>query len=150
MKKKKEKVTGKRNIVLPLGIIAVVIIGIFLGALYRRRLQKILHYQEPATRLGVLNITSQPEGAKIYLDGKKLERLTPTRLDSLSFGRHRIELRKAGYKPYIKHFVIKKDEIITINALLIRKIIKLSYRDTRGKPMPHRIAAFMSNYAAAT
>ncbi len=150
VKKKKKKVTGKRNIVLPLGIIAVVIIGIFLGALYRRRLQKILRYQKPATRFGVLNITSQPAGANIYLDGKKRERLTPTRLDSLSVGRHKIELRKAGYKPYIKHFVIKKNEIITINALLIRKVLKLNYRGTRGKPIPYCIAAFMSNCAAPT
>lgn len=145
VKRRNEKMTGKRSIVLPLGIIAVVVLGIFLGVLFRRRLQKLFYYTKPPARYGALTITSRPGGAAIYLDGKELKQSTPARIDSLSVGRHKIELRKAGYKPYVKRFSIKGGETTTINALLIRKIIKTSSENILGKSTPYCTSVFLNH-----
>lgn len=96
-------------------------------------------------RFGVLNIESAPEGASIYIDSKDLGLVTPAQIDNLLVGRHKIELKKPGYKPYIKRIVIKKGETISINALLIRKLIKLNYNSIPDKSTPCSASEFLNN-----
>ena len=49
--------------------------------------------------LGQLECLSVPEGASVLLDGKEVGQ-TPLSLNSVSFGSHRVEIRKAGFAPF--------------------------------------------------
>ncbi|WP_342676741.1 PEGA domain-containing protein [Methanofollis sp. UBA420] len=46
---------------------------------------------------GVLNVSSVPEGARIFLDGVETEWLTNTTLESIPTGDHKVTVRLAGY-----------------------------------------------------
>jgi hypothetical protein len=75
-----------RNIRFPL-LISLLFLLLFASGIYA------------AQDIGYLWVTSQPEHALIYLDGKYTNSRTPTlRLLSAEPGQHTIELSKQGYK----------------------------------------------------
>jgi serine/threonine-protein kinase len=47
-----------------------------------------------------LELTSEPPGAKVAIDGKETDQVTPVVLRSLAPGEHRVQLTKPGFKPY--------------------------------------------------
>jgi serine/threonine protein kinase len=121
VKEKKAKVPARKNILVPVGIIVgILIVAIVVFAFYKRRQKKLL-YPEKMKIFGVANIKSIPGNASIYLDNKNLGLLTPALIDSLSVGKHKIELQKPGYKSYIDKFEVKKGDTISLSALLIKK-----------------------------
>jgi hypothetical protein len=80
--------------------------------------------------LGYLWVTSQPEYALIYLDGRYTNLRTPsTKLLSLEPGRHRIELVNQGYKLYQGFINIEQGRILEIN-------IKFAKTDSAGSTRP--------------
>ncbi len=121
VKEKKAKVPARKNILLPVGIIVgILIVAIVVFAFYKRRQKKLL-YPEKMKIFGVANIKSIPGNASIYLDNKNLGLLTPALIDSLSVGKHKIELQKPGYKSYIDRFEVKKGDTISLSALLVKE-----------------------------
>jgi len=58
---------------------------------------------------GYITIKTEPSGAEIYIDGKKVG-TTPYLSEMIEFGRRRVELKKSGYEPYVKVVTIKADE----------------------------------------
>jgi formylglycine-generating enzyme len=54
---------------------------------------------ELTIRVGELAMSSEPSGATVYLDGKKVGK-TPTVVSKVPPGRHRIRLEKEGFEPY--------------------------------------------------
>ena len=61
--------------------------------------------------VGILHITSDPEGAEVFIDGKKYEERTPVDIMDLPAGTHTIVLKKDLYKPYMKQVIINADTI---------------------------------------
>jgi serine/threonine protein kinase len=148
VKDKKTKASvRKKNIFLPVGVIAgVLIIAIALFAFYGRRQKKLLH-PEKTKLFGVVNIKSTPDGASIYLDDKNLGLLTPARIGSLAAGEHKIELKKPGYKTYINKFEMKEGDTIPLSALLIKDIIAPVpiYSSINIKSTPPGASVFFDN-----
>jgi len=49
---------------------------------------------------GEIRVSSEPPGAKVYLNGKDMALKTPTRLSRLSPGKYKVKLKKKGYKAW--------------------------------------------------
>ncbi|MDJ0840788.1 MAG: PEGA domain-containing protein [Acidobacteriota bacterium] len=59
-----------------------------------------------------VNVRSKPDGATVLVNGKKLGK-TPVKADLLE-GNHRLELTRAGYKPYRARFKVTAQEELTL------------------------------------
>lgn len=80
--------------------------------------------------MGYLWVTSQPEYALIYLDGRYTNLRTPTtKLLNLEPGRHKLELVNQGYKLYQGFINIEQGRILEIS-------IKFAKTDSAGSTRP--------------
>jgi len=64
--------------------------------------------------LASLNLTSDPPGARIYVDGEA-KGVTPKQIDGICSGRVRVEVKHAAGK-FIKDLVLAKDEAISLDC----------------------------------
>ena len=71
----------------------------------------------PPPSTGTLDVQSSPTGAQVYLDGAYLG-LTPL-VASVPAGRHRLEVRKAGYAPYRASVRVAPGERVQVYARLV-------------------------------
>jgi hypothetical protein len=73
-----------------------------------------------ADRFGAVAVRVQPADAEVFIDGERWE--TPEGenrlLVELSEGTHRVEIRKAGFKPYTSNVTIRSGETVTLNVSL--------------------------------
>jgi hypothetical protein len=73
-----------------------------------------------ADRFGSVAVRVQPADAEVFIDGERWD--TPVGenrlLVELSEGTHRIEIRKAGHKPYSSTFTVRSGETVTLNVSL--------------------------------
>jgi len=76
---------------------------------------------------GTLSISSQPEGASIFIDGNRAG-TTPTDNIQLTSGSHHVKIKKEGYEDYSETATIKKDKNSDITALLSQ----LQFRNQGG------------------
>jgi PEGA domain len=71
-------------------------------------------------RFGSVAIRVQPADATVLIDGERWD--TPAGEDRLTLevseGRHRIEIRKDGFKPYSSTFTVRAGETVTLNVSL--------------------------------
>ena len=70
---------------------------------------KITKQIELRPNFSYITIKTEPSGADIYIDGKKVG-ITPYLSEMIEFGRRRVELKKSGYEPYVKVVTIKPEE----------------------------------------
>jgi hypothetical protein len=66
-------------------------------------------------RKGKINIISNPQGAKIYLDDKDTEKETNTTITAKP-GAYTLKLTKEGYKDYVVQIEIKRGETAQISV----------------------------------
>ncbi len=66
---------------------------------------------------GVIQIQTEPQGANIVLEGRKMPRQTPARIP-LDPGTYRIVFRLEGYKPVQREFTIEKGKVQDLNVQL--------------------------------
>lgn len=145
VKKKKAKVPARKNIFLPVGIIAgILIVAIILAAVIRRR-RRLLHTGEATKFYGVAKVKSTPDGASIYLDNKELNLMTPAVLDSILVGEHNIKLIKPGYQPYVESFKIKEGDTLILNSLLAKEVKPVKYGSIIIKSTPLGASVFLDN-----
>ena len=71
--------------------------------------EKIEKQIELRPNFGYITIKSEPSGAEVYIDGRKVG-TTPYLSEMIEFGRRRVEIKKTGYEPYVKVVTIKIDE----------------------------------------
>lgn len=70
-------------------------------------------------KFGFAYISTKPEeGMTINIDGKELYQTTPTKTDTLLFGKHTITVNKNFYNPQTKEVIILENKIDTIEFLL--------------------------------
>ena len=77
--------------------------------------------------LGTLSISSQPEGASIFIDGNRAG-TTPSDNIQLTSGTHQVKIKKEGYEEYSETVTIKKEKNSDITALLSQ----LQFRNQGG------------------
>jgi len=68
---------------------------------------------------GILEVTTEPAGAQIYVDGEMKSELTPATL-KLPAGARRIVLRKAGFRDAEQLIEIEDNSVTTLNQQLLR------------------------------
>ncbi len=76
---------------------------------------------------GSIFIDSRPAQGSVYLDDSDLKMNTPSRLDSVTAGQHTIEVRKPGYRPYKRDVTVKGGDTLSLDALLIQDIERVSF-----------------------
>ena len=74
----------------------------------------------PAPIEGVLNITSVPAVADVYVDGKKVGQ-TPM-MSKWMAGSYTIELRRAGYAPKLEQVTVVEGKTATVNITLAKLV----------------------------
>ena len=75
----------------------------------------------PPAQYGILDITSYPAGAAIYVDNNFMgytQAHTPTRLSSISVGSHVVRLELSGYFPFSTTINLHANQVYPINATL--------------------------------
>ena len=72
----------------------------------------------PPTYYGRIIVTSQPQGAKVYLDNV-YKRLTPLNLDRVTSGQHHIKLVMAGYQDWSSYVSVSPSRTTTVSADLV-------------------------------
>jgi serine/threonine protein kinase len=95
---------------------ALFVVTVFAAAIYRNYQNNRI---KPAD-YGLLTVTSNPKGAALYLDDRDLKLETPVSIDSIAAGDHTLEVRKEGYKPYMKDIEMEAGGSISVDASLIR------------------------------
>ena len=82
--------------------------------------------EEPAAtgeNFGSISIRVQPGDAEVFVDGERWT--TPENHErlviQLSDGRHRVEIKKAGYEAFSSEVQIQRGETQTMNVSLLRK-----------------------------
>ena len=72
----------------------------------------------PPTYYGRIVATSQPQGAKVYLDNV-YRGTTPSNLDRVTAGQHRIKLVMAGYQDWSSYVSVSPSRTTTVSADLV-------------------------------
>ncbi len=98
-----------------LSILLFGIAGLIAGYFYR-------DYQFKKTTLsGEIKISSTPTGAKIFLDGKNVGKLTPATLKKIKPGKHTIKLAKQGFLEWEAMIEVLGGEKNLVEAKLVKK-----------------------------
>jgi hypothetical protein len=71
--------------------------------------------------LGEVRISSDPSGARVYLDDRDMVRKTPTRLSGLSPGTYQLRLKKEGYKVWADKVVVRASEALDLPRVKLQK-----------------------------
>jgi len=103
------------NILSPILIIGTTIIVILFSRGWRLNLK-----EKTVVATGIIDITSDPKGATIYIDGEKKGK-TPTVIDSIIPGVYQLELRKDLYTNWIKEVEIREEYVTKITANLFEE-----------------------------
>ena|SRR5665648_59101 len=72
----------------------------------------------PPTNYGRIIVTSQPQGAKVYLDNVQ-RGMTPLNLDRVATGQHQIKLVMAGYQDWNNYVSVSPSHTTTVSTNLI-------------------------------
>lgn len=73
---------------------------------------------QPGT--GTLEISSIPEGARVFVDGADTQKATPATITSLSSGEHTYKLVLSGYKDATGKFTIEPGKTTVVSATLTK------------------------------
>ena len=74
--------------------------------------------RSPSLSEGSLYVKSNPSGAKIILDGKNLGVTTPSKIDNVLIGSHKVTILLDNHKPEIIDINIKQNETATADVKL--------------------------------
>ena len=100
-----------------LSFLIVIPLVIFSSLGYKFNLN-LKHFQ----RTGVISIRSLPSHAEVYLQDKRLDKLSPCDISELLPARYRIRLEKEGFYPYEVNIEVKPALVSLLDAVLIPKI----------------------------
>lgn len=101
-----------------IGALLFLIVATFLAIFLARGYTFNINTQS-VSQTGILVVTSDPNGATVYIDGK-LETATNTTLN-LPPGTYDVKITLDGYSPWEKKVTIKKEEVFKTNAFLFPK-----------------------------
>jgi len=81
---------------------------------------------------GSVNVKSDPSDSKVFIDGKEAG-TTPITITDLKPGTYIMEVRKTGYKNWIKEVVVETDKKSSIEALLKKITGSIRVKSTPSK-----------------
>ena len=81
-------------------LVIVLFVFVFFAAVYASQGVSYNFQSGSFARVSVLDISSFPSGAEIFIDGISQEEVTPAEILSVPIGRHKITLRKNGFLPW--------------------------------------------------
>ena len=70
---------------------------------------------------GEIRISSSPQGAKVFLNGKYSDRDTPTRLSGLSPGKYQLTLKKEGYEVWEGEVTVGASESLDLSGVTLQE-----------------------------
>lgn len=76
---------------------------------------------DPVPVYGILNVESEPMGAKIYLDGE-LKGETPAVVSNVLIGSCDLRLVKDGFVPVDKTITIKENEVLEVKEKMQKEL----------------------------
>ena len=79
--------------------------------------KKIVQFGTPVAINGMLNVSSSPSGATVYIDEKNYGQ-TPIFIDPILIGTHTLKLEKQGCATMTKTITIKEGETLSLNEKL--------------------------------
>lgn len=124
---------GRRAIITSLSTLIIVVLSIVV--IFWARGFKFDRNQGLIKRTGIIVITSQPQGAKVYLDDK-LVGATNTTITFLDPKNYNVKAVKDGYWPWQKSVSVKEDLADEIEILLIPQAPELKPLTTTGALSP--------------
>ena len=81
----------------------------------------IMCQPEEEINYGILEVSSTPTGAQVYIDKENSGYTTNCTFTGVPPGEHIIELKKEGYDDYIAHVMIKEKDTTKIDVVLTEK-----------------------------
>jgi Tol biopolymer transport system component len=121
----------KKQLFITLLIAVFIITGTIGVIMYAKGYRFLFQKGEPqVTKTGILNITSDPVGAQIYID----DHPTVATNNSLNLtpGKYKVKVAKDGYTDWQKDFEIKKEEVSSADVRLFPKAPTLQSISTLG------------------
>jgi hypothetical protein len=70
---------------------------------------------------GEIRISSSPQGAKVFLNGKYSDRDTPTRLSGLSPGKYQLTLKKEGFEAWEGEVTVGASESLDLSGVTLQE-----------------------------
>lgn len=121
----------KKQVIISLSILVVLIAITVLVILYGKGYRLFVQHGEPTiSKTGILNFSSSPTGAQVYIDGH----LTSTTNNTLNLtpGRYSITIVKDGYLPWKKDYDIEREVVSNADATLFPQAPSLQSISTFG------------------
>ncbi|HWY79333.1 MAG TPA: PEGA domain-containing protein, partial [Candidatus Sulfotelmatobacter sp.] len=121
----------KKQVLISLSILILLITATILLILYGKGYRLFVQHGEPTiSKTGILNISSDPNGAQVFIDGH----LTTATNNSLNLtpGTYSITIVKDGYLDWKKDFQIQKEVVSNAFATLYPKAPSLQSISTFG------------------
>jgi len=121
----------KRQLFISLSVLLLIAATTVLVILYGKGYRLFVQHGEPTiSKTGILNLSSNPTGAQVYIDGH----LTTATNNSLNLtpGKYSITIVKDGYLDWKKDFQIKKEVVSNAEATLFPKAPNLQSISTFG------------------
>lgn len=123
----------KKQLLISLFIISFLVLGTTGVILYGNGYRFLVQQGEPqVTKTGILNITSNPTGAQIYINDHPNPTTATNNSLNLTPGKYKVKVAKDGYTDWIKDFEIKKEEVSTADVRLFPKAPTLQSISTLG------------------
>jgi hypothetical protein len=66
-----------------------------------------------------IELRTTPSGGEAYLDGRKLQGVTPMKITQVTPGKHRLEVRKPPYQPWVHQFEAQPEEVLKLTGRLL-------------------------------
>jgi hypothetical protein len=128
-----ERPNKKKQLLISLFIIVFLVVGTTAVILYGRGYRFLFQQGEPqVTKTGILNITSNPTGAQIYINDHPNPTTATNNSLNLTPGKYKVKVAKDGYTDWIKDIEIKKEEVSSAEVRLFPKAPTLQSISTFG------------------
>jgi formylglycine-generating enzyme required for sulfatase activity len=116
--------------------------------------EKIEKQIELRPNFGYITIKSEPSGAEVIVDGKKVG-VTPYMLEKITFGQHRVELTKTGYEKHVELVIIKTGELENTQLAKVVLVKDPNYKDqevvvTPVTPTTQSVSSSQSSHGSST
>ncbi|HSX09583.1 MAG TPA: PEGA domain-containing protein [Candidatus Saccharimonadales bacterium] len=121
----------KKQIFVSLGVLLLIILTTVLVIMYGKGYRLFVQHGQPTvTHTGILNTSSDPTGAQVFIDGH----LTTATNNSLNLtpGKYNVTIVKDGYLPWKKDFEIKDEVVSNATATLYPQAPSLQSISTFG------------------
>jgi len=132
-----EKIYPKRKRYGLLGGFAVLLLALVLGGYYwmdrtaKPTQEEVVAVPQPVKQFGSIEVTSDPPGAQVFLDGAEHKEPTPTVIKEVAAEeKHEIKVVKRGFEPWVETVELEDDKSVSIEASLERLLTTIVIEST--------------------